>query len=305
FRGKAGVAHLNFRVINDPQVAFLAYQRGEVDIVEISPDQLPSVKGPLQQQLVRALDGCSFYLGFNMTKPPFNNLKVRQAFAYALNRDQYIKQINAGVGKPSGQFLLPEVPGYTNKNSQTYDPAKAKQLLAEAGYPNGQGFPAQKFNYDVSGGATTKKRALFYQQNFKQVLNVDIQPNPVDPNTYQDQLNIKSKNPPIFRLGWCQDYPHPQDWYTLVFANNSPLSPAGWNDPKFNELTDKADQLPLAQAIPLYQQANQILLDKVPVAYTFYGEVLALFKPNVKGVQHHLGDVEGWYYESNSIYKTK
>jgi len=304
FRGKPGVAKLVFKVINDPQVGFLAYQRGELDAVGISSDQLPQIKGDLQKQLVRQIDAATFYIGFNLEKKPFDNQKVRQAIAYALNREQYIRQINGGVGKPAGTFIPPGIPGHQDEVQQTYDPEKARQLLAEAGYPNGRGFPPQKLYYDAEDSAA-KKRAIFIQQNLKQVLNIDIVATPLESTTLQSMLNDRSKNPPIYRLGWIQDYPHPQDWDSLVFGNNSPLAPNGWNDPEFNALVNKADKLPIDQAIPLYQQAEKILVEKAPVAFQFHSESLVLIKPNVKGVSHHLSDPLGLIYESDKIYKTK
>lgn len=304
FRGKPGVAKLVFRVIDSPQTAFLAYQRGQVDIDGISSDQLPQVKGDLQQQLTRRPGACTFYLGFNGTKPPFDKLEVRQAFSAAINRDQFIKQVNSGVGKPTGSFLPQSLPGYQNQVQQTFDAQKAKDLLAKAGFKDGQGFPPQKYFYD-SADERSKKRAVFFSQQFKQNLNVNIQPVPLDSNALQDLLNVKSKNPPIFLLGWCQDYPHPQDWLTLVMANNSPLAPAGWNDPEFNSLTAKADRLPVDKAASIYSQADKILNEKTPVTFVWYNEDLVMIKPNIKGIVNHLGDIEGWYYESEKIYKTK
>ncbi len=306
FRGKPGLAKIVYKEITSSQTEFLAYKQGQFDIAGLDSTLLPQVlRDPtLKSQLHRQIGANTFYMGFDNKDKPFNNQKVRLAFAYALDRERYIKQISNGAGKPAGSFLYPGIAGYQTKFQQKYDPAKAKQLLAQAGYPNGRGFPTLELNYDNTD-QSAKQRAIFWSQNLKSVLNVNITPTPMDPAQLQTYLSQRSPKLKIYLLGWIQDYPHPQDWLSLVFGNNSSLAPYGWNDPHFNQLVNKADKLPIQQAAPIYQQADAYLAQQAPVAFYVHSEILELIKPYVKGYVRYPTDPMDMTWQPEKIYETK
>jgi oligopeptide transport system substrate-binding protein len=306
FRGKPGIKTFIWKEVSSPETALLAYKQGQFDNIALDATLLPQVLGDptLKQQLHRQVAATTFYIGFDNADKPFNDVRVRQAFAYAMNRQQYINQVANGVGKPAGQFLYPGIAGYQTTFVQTYDPVRAKSLLAQAGYPNGQGFPTLQLRYRNTSAAA-KERATFWAQQFKQVLNVNIQPTPTDPAQLQKLLAARSPQLKIYLLGWVQDYPHPQDWLTLVFGNNSSLAPHGWNDPHFNALVNKADKLPIQEATPLYQQADAYLARMAPVAFSYYDEDLELVKPDVKGFVRYPTAAFDITWQPEKIYKTK
>lgn len=306
FRGRPGIANLNYRIVGSSQQAFLAYRQGQFDALGISADQLPQVNqdAELKAQLKRELRPSTFYVGFNSGEAPFDNLQVRQAFAAAIDRERYIRQINNGVGQPAGTFLYEGIPGYQTEYQQTFDPQRAKQLLAEAGYENGRGFPAQELPYDNTDEAA-QKRAVFFAQQFSQNLGVQVRAVPRDPVVLQEQYENRDPALHIYLLGWLEDYPHPQDWLSLVFANNSPLAPAGWNDQRFNQLTRRADALPIEEAAPIYAEADAYLAEQTPAAFYLHAETLSLIKPNVKGYVGYVGQPLGLVYQPEKIYKTR
>ena len=305
FRGKPGVARLDYREVSSDETALLAYQQGEFDIDGPAASQLPQIEQDptLSQELHRQVGANTYYISFNNAAKPFDNVNVRQAFAAAMNRDQYIQQINNGVGVAAGTFLYPGIPGYQDETQQTYDPERAKQLLADAGYPNGEGFPTLQLHYD-SESAIAQQRATFWSQNFKQVLNVDVQPTPIELAQLQ---SMRTNNDPSLLIAlenWFEDYPHPQDWLSLVFGPGSTRAPLGWNDQQFYDLVTKADSMPIDQAIPLYQQADARLADQAPVAFYLHDENLVLVKPNVKGYITYPTSVVDTVYQMEKIYKT-
>ncbi len=306
FRGKPGIANVTYRIVGSSQQAFLAYRQGQFDVLGISADQLPQVQNDpqLKAQLKREVRPSTFYIGFNNGEPPFNNVKVRQAFAAAIDRERYIKQINNGVGQPAETLLYEGIPGYQTQVRQKFDPARAKQLLSEAGYPNGRNFPPQELPFDNTDEAS-QKRAVFLAQQFQQVLGVQVRAVPRDPTILQQQFEERDPKLKFYFLGWLEDYPHPQNWLSLLFANNSSLAPAGWNDKQFNELTRKADALPIEEATPLYEQAEARLTELAPVAHVIHGESLVLIKPNVRGYVGYVGQPFGFNYQPEKVYKTK
>ena len=305
FRGQPGVARIVYREISSPETELLAYQQGEFDIGAPAATMLPQIEADptLSQELHRQVGANTFYVSFNNAAPPFDNTQVRQAFAAAMNRDQYIQQINNNVGVAAGTFLYPGIPGYQDEVQQTYNPERARELLAEAGYPDGEGFPTLQLHYD-SESATAQQRATFWAQNWSQDLNIDVQPTPMDLAKLQ---SMRTNNDPSLLIAlenWFEDYPHPQDWLSLVFGPGSTRAPLGWEDQEFYDLVQEADSLQLDEAIPLYQEADARLAELAPVAFYIHSENLVLVKPNVQGYVTYPTSVVDTVYQVEKIYKT-
>jgi oligopeptide transport system substrate-binding protein len=231
---------------------------------------------------------CTFFLRMNNTTAPFDNVKVRQAFAHAVDRDTYIKVINKNIGKKTYSFLPPGIMGYDAKAGTDYefDPALAKKLLAEAGYPDGQGFPKVPYNYVA--GANNQRRAEWFQAQLKDVLNIDIELQPMETAAYQRATSDPiQKIPGIGRSGWCSDYVHPADWLGIVFKSGGDQGNAndlsGFKDAEFDKLSDQADaELDPAKAETLYKDLQKRLIDAAPVVFIHNDEAFVMVKPRVK-----------------------
>ena len=306
FRGSPGIKTFVFKEVESPETALLAYQQNEFDLIGPSSSQLQQIEADatLSKELQRTVGANTYWLSMNNSAKPFDDVKVRQAIAAAINREQYIKQIASGVGVPAGTLLYPGNPAYQTTYQQTYDPDKAKQLLADAGYPDGKDFPPQQLYY-VSDDAASQQRATFFAQNLNQVLGIKIEPTPIDSAQLQ---SLRTNRDPslIFAIGqWFEDYPHPQNWLSLVFGPGTTRAPLGWDDPKFNELVTKADKLPIDQAIPFYQEADAYLAEQAPVAFYLHDENLTLIKPYLKGYVTYPTTVVDTTYQSEKIYRVK
>jgi oligopeptide transport system substrate-binding protein len=304
FRGAPGIKTLIFKEVDSSETEFLAYQQGELDLAGPSSTQLPQIEADpeLSEQLHRYPGSSTFYMGFNNAAEPFDDVRVRQAFSFAMNREQYIQQVLNGVGIPAGTFLHEGVPGYQTDYQQTYDPEQAQALLAEAGFPNGEGFPVQQLYYN-SESAIAQQQATYWSQNFQQTLGVTVEPTPIDLAQLQ---SMRTNNDPnlIFYLGnWFEDYPHPQNWLSLVFGPGSTRAPLGWENEEFYTLVREADQLPIEEAIPLYQQADALLAEQAPVAFYMHGENLALLSPALQGYVTYPTSLVDTTYQIEKIYK--
>ena len=304
FRGAPGIKTLVFKEVDSAETEFLAYQQGEFDLIGPSATLLPQIESDptLSEQLVRQADASTFYMAFNNAAEPFDDVRVRQAFAAALNREQYINQISNGVGIPAGTFLYEGIPGYQTDYQQTYDPERAQQLLAEAGYEGGAGFPTLQLHYNGES-ASAQQVATFWAQNLQQVLGVTIEPTPIDIAQLQSMRTNRDPSLIIYLGNWFEDYPHPQNWLSLVFGPGSTRAPLGWENEEFYELVRQADQLPIEEAVPLYQQADALLAEQAPVAFYLHGESLVLVNPDLQGYVSYPTSVVDTRYQIEKIYK--
>lgn len=272
----AKLDEIDIPLIQDPAVAFVGFKSHQLDIEYAFPTaELNNVKADpvLGKALVQYPNSCAYYLGMDNTQPPFDNPDVRKAFAYALDRDSYNKVIAQGLATKWLSFLPPAIAGADPKLGAAYDfnADQAKAELAKAGYPNGSGFPTVSFHF--SAGTNNQRRADWLQGQFKKILNVTISEDPMDSAAYQAALsNSTVKQDGLYYLGWCADYLHPSDWLLPVFGSNGAAGNAndssGFHDANFEKLATQADQtLDPAAALNLYQQAQQILVDDVPVVF--------------------------------------
>ena len=282
-------------MINEAAVAFAAYRNNELDAVGVGAEQLRTIEGDadLKAQTVDVPGSCTIYVGFNTARAPFDDAKVRLAFAKSFDREAYINDV-AKIGKAasSGGFIPPGLPGYDPTDTvQKFDPAAAKQLLSQSKYANTDQLKNLKFTYSAS--AANKTRIEWLQQQWQTNLGITVAPDPVDATTYTSLVKKPETTPLMFRLGWCADYPDQQDWLTTVFHSSSTVTHVGYKSPDFDKLVRQAD----ADANPesrdkTYLQASQMLSKDAAAAWWYYSATKYLRKPWLKGVQDTVMDFE-------------
>jgi oligopeptide transport system substrate-binding protein len=289
-KGKPKIDHIQIQIIKESAQAFAAYGKGELDTIGVAPEDLDTAKKDptLSKELVNSPGNCSFYIGFNLKKPPFDNLKVRQAFAAAFDREDYVQEVLKGAGTPATSFIPPGRPGYAADLKQAdFNPENAKKLLADAGFANGAGLPPIKITY--SSTARNKTRNEWIQAQIKDNLGLDVQLDPVDPKEYTKLTKKNETLPQIYVLGWCQDYPDPQDWLSLVFRSDLAITPQGWVNDKYDSLTKQADvEQDQAKRASMYNDAQKILLEESPVVFLYWDVTNTLIKPYVTGMKEHI-----------------
>jgi len=297
---------IDLEVIQDAAAAFVGFKSGQLDVSAFPTAELNNIKADpvLGKQLLEYSNSCSFYLGMDNTKPPFDNLDVRKAFALAFDRDNYIKVVAQGLDQKWLSFLPPSIQGADPKLGSAYDfnADAAKAELVKAGYPNGQGFPAVSYHY--SAGTNGQRTADWLQANYKKYLNININEDPMDAAARQAALtDPKNKEDGTYILGWCADYLHPSDWLIPVFGANLPAGngneASGFHDANFEKVASQADNtLDPTAALALYQQAQQILVDDEPVVFLWTGLNASLVSSRVTNLpKSGLDDGEpGWYF---------
>jgi len=285
--GTPKVKELRARFITDSAVSFQSYKKGELDVVGLAAEDYQTVKSDatLSKELVQVPGNCNFYLGFNVQKAPFDNIKVRQAFAQAFNRQDYVDNVLKGLGQPALSFIPPDHPGYAEDiKMYEFNAETAKKTLADAGFANGAGLPEVKLTY--SSTPRNKSRMEWVQNQLKTNLGIDLPLDPVEPKAYTALVKDPKTTPQVFFLGWCQDYPDPQNWLTTVFHSTSTVTHVNWKNDEFDTLTKQADAEPdQAKRTEMYHKAQEILVKDAPVVFLYWDTTNYLIKPYVKNVR--------------------
>lgn len=267
-------------VVKEDTTAISMFETGKIDYLSRLPaleiDRLK--KNPAYRSLPY-LRG--YYYGFNVTKPPFNDVRVRRAFAHAINRDEVVGLLKGGQ-LPTMSWIPKGMLGYNPKLGLAFDPAKAKKLLAEAGYPGGEGFPATTFMFDTRDD--NKAIAERLQAQWKKVLGVSLSAQNEEWKVYLGRL--RQDAPAVFRHGWGADFPDPDNFMNM-FTSYSGNNFTKWKSEKFDSLVEKAaGEAKATKRVQLYNQAQKILTEEdVAIVPLFIDTINLLVSPSVKGLQ--------------------
>ena len=264
------------------------YVSGKLDIVDEQKDALDAdLKDPtLKDQVQFFPRAATYYLGLNQLKfPPFKDVRVRQALAYATDK-QKIRDVVLRDRLDVAQDILPEgIPGYdTNFRGIPYDPAKARVLLAQAGYPGGKGFPTIPISYRESYPDLDKTVDLL-RQMWQQTLGINVEARRTEWGALLDQEHNNALE--CYHIRWAADYLDPQDYYSILLTTQGGENHTGYSNPKYDALCATADvsQNPKAR-MALYRQAARIVADDVPMIPLYYQKDIELVQPRV----HNLDD---------------
>lgn len=215
----------------------------------------------------------TYYFRFNTTRPPFNDARVRKAFSMAIDRETLTQRVTRAGEIPWSGFVPKSMPKYQSVKGVDYDPAGAKKLLAEAGYPDGKGLPPVELVYNTNELHRSVTQAV--QQMWKQHLGVDVQLTNVEWKVYLNRQ--KELDYSITRAGWIGDYVDPNtflDMWVTGGGNNQ----TGWSNPKYDQhIRQAAETADPEQRMKILQQAETILVrDEVPIAplWTYVGKGL-------------------------------
>ncbi|NHA05975.1 ABC transporter substrate-binding protein [Mucilaginibacter sp. HC2] len=215
-------------------------------------------------------------------KSPLKILKVRQAINYAIDRQKMMKYLRNSMGTPGYEGFIPEgMPGFSkNVKGYTYDPEKARQLLAEAGFPDGKNLP------EISLATTVGYRSLIeYVQG--QLDRIGIKTN-VEITQGASLRELVSKNGINFFYGqWIADYPDGENYLSVFYSKNKiPFGPnyTGFNNKKFDALFEQTYHEKNDTArYALYQQMDGLVMEQSPVVVLYYDKLVNLYQNNISG----------------------
>ena len=216
-----------------------------------------------------------FYMGFNLSRPPFNDNRVRQAFVMATDREILANVALKGHGAPAtGGFIPPGMPGHSPGISLPYDPDRARRLLAEAGYPEGRGFPPVDALTNADLTAVKAVNVTEYlQAQWQENLKVKIMWEAVAQKDYLERL-YGGERPSIFFAGWRYDIPDPENFLGWCwYMTEGQLEAYSRMIAKAEQATDPGEQL------KLFGQADRILVEAAAFTPLWYMRLHMLVKP--------------------------
>jgi|SaaInl5LU_22_DNA_1037371.scaffolds.fasta_scaffold25909_1 oligopeptide transport system substrate-binding protein len=237
----------------------------------------------------------SYYYNVNTTREPFDDVRVRRALALSVDRDLISSSIMQGASDPSISVVPPGSPGYSSPVLIGYDPDLARQLLAEAGFPNGEGFPAFDILYNTH--ESHRKIAVAIQQMWNKELNIPVTISNQEWKVYLDTM--AELNFDLSRQGWIGDYVDPYNFLDL-FITDGGNNRTGWSNLEYDQivLRDAPAERDAEKRSELYFQAETMLLTELPVIPIYTYKTRHLVSTEVKGLPHNVMD----YYNYKYVY---
>jgi oligopeptide transport system substrate-binding protein len=273
------------KMITDQNAELAAYKNNELDMSRVPTGSEKTIMedATLNAQTIRYYDLTTFAFQFNVHKVPFDNKLLRQAIATGIDRQSFIDNVRRGIGKAATSWIPPGMPGYDEGLGVEYqfDATVAKDLLTQAGYPNGAGLPTIKFSYTNSAG--NQVIAEFLQGQMKSNLNINITLDGMESSAFQAFVNAEQHQWAWF--GWGADYPDPDNWLPEIFGTGAGNNHTTYSNTAFDDLcAEAAQELDNDARLEKYAAAQEMIIDDVPIVPMFFRERFWLVKPNVKGL---------------------
>ena len=283
-------ARSEFCSFQNPVSAFNRYATGGLDVmgaIQFPPEKLVDARKRSDFHLVPQL--FTEYIPPNEKKPPFNNVHARRAFSLAIDRPVLVNKFLQGEFQPAKGILPPGIPGYNPKlKGEGFDQKQAKAELAKAGYPNGKGMPKVTLSFS-NGDPGQRESAQILQVMWKRYLGVNVTLNGLEQGAYNNALT--ARNYQLAFISWGADYPDPQNFLSLQLQTGTGNNNGGFSDATFDKLTKRADTMVGndAERYRLYQQAEQIAVDKAAWITLYWGKSAILVNKNVHGLVINAG----------------
>lgn len=286
---KVKLDEIDYVFIVEASTAFSAFQTGEIDYMESVPaEQIEKLKADKDPNFkIFPYLGDYFYC-FNVNSEPVNKVQVRKALAYAIDRTQIVEKVTKAGQLPAAGFTPTGIPMSDGKDFQKTagdygmpkDGSKieeAKKLLAEAGYPNGQGFPKIELLYNT--GEAHKAIAEAIQAMWKENLGIEVELRNEEWKVFQ--TSRQNKQYTVARHGWIGDYVDPMtflDMWVTGGGNND----AGYSNPKYDEQIQIAKTTTGEKRDKALLEAEKILMEDMPVMPIYYYTNAVLMRESIK-----------------------
>ncbi len=266
------------------------YMTGQVDWIPTVPSEIiPELLARPEKDFVPSPYLSTYYYLVNVAKPPLDDVRVRRALAMAIDKQEIVEKITRAGQKPTRSFVPGNIRRYVDyqpAECEPHDLRRARALLAEAGYPEGRGFPTIEILYNTS--EAHQAIAELIQSQWKRQLGIDVRLVNQEWPSYLASRRLGKYF--IARAGWIGDYVDPNTFLELFLSDN-PNNQTNWADPDYDRLVKAAQFEPdPKRRMELYHQAERILMDQLPVfpLYTYVDQNMV--RPYVKGFHRNILD---------------
>jgi oligopeptide transport system substrate-binding protein len=310
FSGEGNIEHITYTVIEDGGTAFALYQDNQLDAAGVPSAELQSVLEDPEyaDQLRQIFDLAVFYFGFTHDKAPFDNVNARRAFSAIIDRQAFVEQIQQGRGVPMIHFTPPGMAHAPpiNEVGVGFNPEYANEQLAEAGYPNCEGFP----NVDIITYTGAGTWAEFWAAGAEEHLGCDPALFNIEQLEFSVLLEIVDADTPVqdrpnaWTLGWGPDYGDANNWVNDVLScqgDNAFIRPCTEVDDLIEEAARESDP---ARRDELYAEIEEAFFGEegeFPIAPIFLRSAYLLYKTWYTGPHETDGLFGGSHWGADSI----
>lgn len=274
-----------------------AFQNNEIDIILNVPTENvtnlfgslnEAQKGKNQKHKVYSRKSSRInYLAFSTNQKPFNEILVRKAFLSAVDLNQVTTDVLMGEGIPASRGFIPEINGYVADTNFLieYNPQKAKSLLAQAGYPAGNGFPELTLWVNTLSGTSTNRWTENIAEQLNKNLGVDIN---IKLCSFSERQEAMRNGEALFwKTGWIADYPDPESFLSLFYQNYSKINPSWGNISCLNKNFNDAYSAYLLEnnqdrRIEYLNKCNQYIMDEALILPIYFEDLFVVYNIKIR-----------------------
>jgi len=286
------LAEIRALAIDDAETSLKKYRNDEVHWIRSVPTAKVAAAAGLQGFRYSPSLATYFYR-FNVTKPPLDDPRVRKALNMAVDKAAIARYLLRGGQRPARSFVPPLLAGYTPPQGPPHSPDTARRLLAEAGFPEGRGFPTLQLLYNTSESHKLIAEAI--QHMWHTVLGIRVELLNQEWKVYMDSLSHLDYD--IARSSWVGDYADPNTFLDM-FVTGGGNNRTGWSDPRYDALIARAArEVDPPRRFALLQQAERLLVaDAMPILPIHFTVNVYLVHPRVLGVYNNARNVHPFRY---------
>jgi oligopeptide transport system substrate-binding protein len=226
---------------------------------------------------------------FDVSQPPFDDVRVRRAFVLATDKETLADVVLRGRDSPAtGGFIPPGMPGHSAEIGLPYDPDRARQFLAEAGYPGGRGFPV----IDLLTRRVHQSQSEYLQAQWRENLKVEVKIiwETMEYGRLRERLHREPLS--MYLHGWIADYPDPDNFLRISTSQHW----ARWQNEAYERLVEKARRaMDQEERIELYRQADRVLVEEAAIMPLYHSWQHLLVKPWVR--MYPTSALKSWFWK--------
>lgn len=261
------------------------YETGEIDVTDVNinyVDKVTDKVGPFYRELEIVPELSFSYIGFNHTKPPFDDVNLRRAFSQAIDKDKLVALVFKDMMQRADGILPPGIPGFNEDLSGLdFNVSKAKELIADSKYGSVEGLPPITITTMGWGGLVSQGLEAIIHE-WRKNLGVEVKVRQLEPQRFL--YYIRQEKDEMYFLGWVADYPHPQDFLELLFRTGEENNAGEYSNAEVDALLERAGrELDYDLSLALYQEVEEKLVEDAACIPLWFPRNYILVKPYVSG----------------------